>query len=154
MKKLLVGIFVLLININPAYARPTQKQHSNIDWGSVKEHIGFCESKGNYSARNRRSTASGKYQFLNSTWAGRFGVKSAYLATPEQQEQAAFELQAARGLQPWTASRHCWGHRVEGTIEIRNVRKYTSRNGARNTRRYVLRHIVRNTRRYNARPIL
>lgn len=112
MKKLLIGIFVLLSTINPAYARPIQRSHPNFDWGIVKEHIGFCESRGNYNARNRRSTASGKYQFLNTTWAGRYGVKSAYLATPEQQEQAAQELHAARGVQPWNASRRCWERRV------------------------------------------
>lgn len=153
MKKLLVGLFVLLININPAYAKTTHPR-PKVDWGNVKEHIGFCESKGNYSARNRRSTASGKYQFLNSTWAGRYGVKSAYLATPDQQEQAAFELQEARGLQPWTASRHCWGRRVAGKVEMRNVRKRTSRNGTRKTRRYTSNKRTKRTGIYNARPSL
>lgn len=153
MKKVLVGIFVILLNINPAYAKVTHPR-PNFNWTEVKEHIGFCESRGNYTARNRRSTASGKYQFLNSTWAGRYGVNRAYLATPEQQEQAAFELQAARGLQPWTASRHCWGRRVAGTVEIRNVRRYTSRNRTRKTRRYAPSNVIRMTRRYHVRPSL
>lgn len=111
---LLVG---LTIQTSPASARtvrrkaiapPRRVAAGRPVWESVKNKIAACESGGRYDARNRRSTASGKYQFLNTTWAGRYGVKRAYLATPEQQEQAAMELYVASGLQPWRASQRCW----------------------------------------------
>lgn len=82
--------------------------------GDVLERIAQCESGGDYTAENPRSSASGKYQFLASTWhdggyAERYGVAHASEATPEQQEEAARELYAASGTRPWNASKHCWG---------------------------------------------
>lgn len=114
MRKLIVGTLTVLFSttvfINSASARSTI--HPQFSWNVVKEHIAFCESGGRYNARNKRSTASGKYQFLNSTWAGRYGVKKAYLATPEQQEEAASELFNVKGLKPWKSSHRCWEKRM------------------------------------------
>lgn len=116
LKNLIIGAAALLLStvvtLQPVFATVT---HPNYNWNSVKDHIGFCESKGNYKARNRHSTASGKYQFLNTTWASRYGVKRAYLATAAQQEQAAVELHAKKGLQPWRSSRRCWERRMTNT---------------------------------------
>jgi hypothetical protein len=76
--------------------------------------IRFCESRDDYTAANRRSSARGAYQFLRGSWAAyghadRYGVPSADRATPAQQDQAALITWQADGTRPWNASRHCWG---------------------------------------------
>lgn len=71
--------------------------------------IRCCESRNNYVAQNSVSSASGAYQFVDGTWAGRFGVSKARFATRAQQDIAAVDLWRARGTQPWEASKHCWG---------------------------------------------
>ncbi len=76
--------------------------------------IRFCESRGDYTAANRRSSARGAYQFLRGSWAAyghadRYGVRTADLATPAQQDEAAVITWQADGTRPWNASRHCWG---------------------------------------------
>lgn len=76
--------------------------------------IRFCESRHSYTAKNSRSTASGGYQFLNSSWAAyghaaRYGVRRAMDATPAQQDEAALMTWERDGTRPWYASRHCWG---------------------------------------------
>ena len=84
------------------------------DWRYWGPRIRGCESWGdpkappNYSAENPQSGASGAYQFLDSTWAGRYGVPKARMATPEQQEAAAYELFLHDGTRPWAASEACW----------------------------------------------
>ena len=81
--------------------------------------IAGCESgQGNpYStpnprATNGKSTASGTYQFLDSTWNHRFGVSRAMYATPRQQDLAAIAEYRRHGWWPWLASRPCWGRAV------------------------------------------
>lgn len=119
-----VALFSTVAWITPAEAHPVRRHkmpqqalrsviiRPQEGWNAVKEHVAACESRGSYTARNRRSTASGKYQIINSTWARRFGVRSAYLATPEQQEQVAVELYAKNGLRPWRSSQRCWQRRI------------------------------------------
>ena len=75
--------------------------------------IRHCESRNNYLAANRTSTARGAYQFLRSSWyayghADRYGVSEAHLATPAQQDEAALITWGLDGTRPWLASRHCW----------------------------------------------
>lgn len=75
--------------------------------------IRFCESRDSYVAANSRSSARGAYQFLTGSWAAyghaeRYGVRSADLATPEQQDEAALITWERDGTRPWAASRHCW----------------------------------------------
>lgn len=72
------------------------------------EAIARCESGGSYVAENPTSTASGKYQVLDSTWGGYGGYQHASDAPPHVQEAFARELYARRGTQPWAASRSCW----------------------------------------------
>ena len=79
-------------------------------WEQCRDAIARCESGGDYNNdRNTQSTASGKYQVLNGTWDGYAGYARAVDAPPEVQEAWAREAFAARGVQPWEASRHCWG---------------------------------------------
>ncbi len=75
--------------------------------------IRWCESRDDYTAANRRSSARGAYQFLSGSWAAyghakRYGVSSADKATPAQQDEAAVITWERSGTRPWNASRHCW----------------------------------------------
>ena len=73
-----------------------------------------CESGGSYAAENPTSTASGGFQYLDSSWrsygyAARYGVARASMASPAQQDEAALDTLARSGTTPWNASRGCWG---------------------------------------------
>lgn len=57
--------------------------------GPVLTTIRAIESGGNYLARAAVGTASGAYQFLDTTWAGYGGYPSAYLAPPTVQDARA-----------------------------------------------------------------
>jgi hypothetical protein len=79
---------------------------------STLESIAQCESGGDYSAHNPSSTASGKYQFLDSTWDNYKGYASAAEAPPAIQDERAEIEFANNGTTPWNASKHCWGGKV------------------------------------------
>ncbi len=75
--------------------------------------IRFCESTNNYQSANGTSSARGAYQFLTKSWnwyghAAEYGVASANLATPAQQDQAALKTFEQDGARPWAESRACW----------------------------------------------
>lgn len=76
-----------------------------------------CESDGDYHAENPVSSASGAYQFIDSTWTWVTGLQppaSAY--APAVQDAAFHELwDDGRGASHWDASRSCWGPHLEGT---------------------------------------
>lgn len=77
----------------------------------VLEAIKQCESGGDYSAQNPTSTASGAYQFLDSTWQGMDaagGYARAIDAPESVQDAAAIELYTEQGTTPWLASASCW----------------------------------------------
>jgi hypothetical protein len=82
-------------------------------WAYWSVRIRGCESHGrpdappDYNAQNPESTASGAYQILDTTWAGRYGVRHASDATPEQQEAAAADLYRRHGTVDWAASAPC-----------------------------------------------
>ena len=62
------------------------------------------ESKGDIHARNPRSSASGKWQFIRSTWAGFGGYSDAYLAPESVQDAKARILwNHGRGCGHWSA---------------------------------------------------
>ena len=75
----------------------------------VLARIRDCESGGRYNAQNPRSTASGAYQFLDSTWNGYGGYRRAMHAPPGVQDAAAMALFQRSGTGPWRASQSCWG---------------------------------------------
>jgi hypothetical protein len=54
---------------------------------SIKDRIGKVESGGSYSAQSKTSSASGKYQYLDTTWNGFGGYKRAADAPPDVQEK-------------------------------------------------------------------
>lgn len=82
---------------------------------TMLDRIAACESgtgtppSHDYRAKNSRSTASGKYQVLDTTWAGYGGYRRSMDAPPAVQEAFALALYEDQGTTPWAASRHCWG---------------------------------------------
>jgi hypothetical protein len=66
----------------------------------------------NYTETNPASTASGAWQFLDSTWQSTTGLPGrAKDYSPAVQDAAALKLDATEGSTPWAASRPCWGAR-------------------------------------------
>ena len=77
---------------------------------AVMWRIRRCESGGDYRAANPRSTASGAWQFLDSTWRGVTGLPGrARDYSPAVQDRAALKLYRSSGTRPWNASKGCWG---------------------------------------------
>jgi resuscitation-promoting factor RpfA len=79
-----------------------------------------CESGGRPTATNPSSTASGLFQFLDTSWRAYGGGKYAARAkdaTPAQQYEIANHAYAMSGLNPWAASRGCWGGKVSTTAK-------------------------------------
>lgn len=74
----------------------------------ILKTIRYCESKDNYLAENRRSTASGAYQALDGTFNNYQGYARAKDAPKYVQDQFALELYQRRGTSPWNASKSCW----------------------------------------------
>lgn len=83
----------------------------SVDWSPIIA----CESGGNPTAQNPSSTASGLYQFLDSSWLAYGGgqyAPRAKDATPAEQTVIANRAYAESGLSPWAASESCWGGKV------------------------------------------
>ena len=92
-----------------ASAAPTAQTSGS---GSTLATIRMCESGGDYRAENPRSTASGAYQMLDSTWrslSASKGYSRAKHAPKSVQDAAARELLREQGTTPWNPSKHCWG---------------------------------------------
>lgn len=75
----------------------------------ILDEIARCESGGDPGAQNAHSTASGTFQFLDSTWRSLGGSGSASNASPAEQRRMAEKLYAQQGTAPWNASKGCWG---------------------------------------------
>lgn len=69
--------------------------------GSIPGHVIYRESKCDPRAVNPRSGAAGKYQILESTWAGYGGYATADQAPEEVQDERAAQIYAASGCRPW-----------------------------------------------------
>lgn len=77
---------------------------------SIMYRVRECESGGDYSLTNPHSTASGGWQFLDSTWQYVTGLPGrAKDYSRAVQDRAALKLYRSEGLVPWYASRGCWG---------------------------------------------
>lgn len=72
------------------------------DFAEALARLRSCESGGNY-ANKRNPLYRGAYQFSYQTWANKYGIYDPADASPAQQDQAAQELYARRGWQPWPA---------------------------------------------------
>lgn len=94
-----------------------------LDWDSVSTALAICESGNRATAANPNSTASGRWQLLDSTWRAMGGAvyaRRAKYATPAQQELVAKRLFLRAGLSPWKASQRCW-RRLIGKITPKRV---------------------------------
>jgi len=70
--------------------------------------IFYAESGGNWTAQNRSSTASGGYQYLDSTWAGHRGYVKARHAPPwVQWERFGQTWAGGAGRSHWAANPVC-----------------------------------------------
>jgi hypothetical protein len=74
----------------------------------VMRRVRECESRGDYRAQNPVSTASGAWQYLDSTWGGHRGFARAMDAPPRVQDLRAIRDFRMVGTTPWAASRGCW----------------------------------------------
>jgi hypothetical protein len=70
-----------------------------------------CESGHDYRAENPVSSASGAWQFIDSTWEWVTGLAPPASAWPREVQDDAFEVlwDDGAGASHWYASRHCWG---------------------------------------------
>lgn len=92
-----------------AYAQTAPVYSGGSGLPSILIAIRQCESGGNYTAQNPNSTASGGFQFLDSTWAGYGGYARAMYAPPAVQDQYALITYQRSGTAPWYPSQSCWG---------------------------------------------
>ena len=73
--------------------------------------IAKCESGFNPNARNKHSTASGLFQFIDSTFINQAQAREIEWTDkndPEIQAELAARMIADGGLGHWNASRNCW----------------------------------------------
>ena len=80
---------------------PLYKEGNQFGGSAIPENIVARESGGNYNSCNKSSTASGRYQVLDSTWAGYGGYARAVDAPMDVQDAWAAEAWAAAGCRPW-----------------------------------------------------
>jgi hypothetical protein len=86
------------------------------EWGSdasIGLKIAFCESTYDPKVKNSKSSATGLFQFINSTWRDtryRMNLDPSLdlRLDPVENARTAYFLYQLRGTQPWNASKHCW----------------------------------------------
>lgn len=85
--------------------RATRSQAMRTHTGDLPPaHVIECESGGSYTAENPQSTASGRYQILDSSWNGYGGYQHAADAPPSVQDEKARAMWAGgRGASHWKA---------------------------------------------------
>jgi hypothetical protein len=88
---------------------PTPIQASSSPTGGAAACIRFYESGDNYQAQNPSSSASGAYQFLDSTWQAVTGLAGrAMNYSPATQDAAFWKLWAGgAGRSQWVTGYHC-----------------------------------------------
>lgn len=77
--------------------------------GGIAACIRKYESGDDYTAQNPSSTASGAYQFLDSTWQGVTGLPGRAMNYPPATQDAAFWKlwNNGRGASQWVTAFHC-----------------------------------------------
>lgn len=94
----------------PSKPRIATYQHTE----GILGRIADCESQGNLYAKNPRSTAKGKYQFLDGSWRY-YGQKlwgdewvSKNVFSERDQDELAEYVVSVNGYKDWEASAYCW----------------------------------------------
>jgi LysM repeat protein len=107
------AVALIPVALSTAHAEAAEPAPS-VNWGPIVS----CESGGNPHAQNASSTASGLYQFLDSSWKAyggtKFGARAKDASAAQQTQIANIAFQKS-GLSPWTASRGCWGGKVSSS---------------------------------------
>lgn len=100
----------------PVKAGSTYRKAPDVDSGdsATLERIALCESKNDPLAKNSRSSASGRFQFLSSSWEaygrqlwGTTDGKDVF--DYEDNTELAEYVYSKEGGTPWMASYSCWG---------------------------------------------
>lgn len=93
-------------------SEPAARTHASPSLPGLAAAIRWCESRDNYTAQNKQTTASGAYQFLDTTWQHLTGLPGhARDYPPAVQDHAFLDMYAAAGTRPWASSRPCWSHK-------------------------------------------
>jgi hypothetical protein len=87
-----------------------------LEWGtdaSIGLKIAFCESTNRPEAKNTNSSATGLFQFINSTWIEtrnrmKLDPSLNLRLDPTENAKTAYFLYQLKGTQPWLSSRNCW----------------------------------------------
>ena len=103
-----VAVAAAVITAPPVLAAPA---HAGPPGGW--DAIIACESGGDPRAQNPRSSASGLFQFIDSTWRSVGGTGSAKDASVAEQYRRAELLYDRAGTRPWNASRSCWAGKTD-----------------------------------------
>lgn len=85
------------------------KGRPRVGFSALELRISWCESKHDYRAENPTSTASGRWQVIDGTWARYAGYRHASSAPPWIQDRWARAYFDKNGYRAWNASRRCWG---------------------------------------------
>lgn len=97
-----------VIQKRKVYKKKTYSTKSHRGPGGIAACIRKYESGGNYRAQNPHSTASGAYQFLDSTWHGLGYSGRAMDASPSTQDAAFYRLWAGgRNASQWVTAHKC-----------------------------------------------
>lgn len=102
------------------YSIPTQialneSKSPKVKTSPLFEEIGRCESNHDLHAKNKYSSASGEFQFINSSWyhygkelwGEDFYTKNIW--TTDNRELAWYVF-SKYGTSDWNESKWCWGH--------------------------------------------
>lgn len=92
-----------------------------LDLEGIARRVSYCES-GHRNVRNRQgSSASGYFQFIDSTWSWVTGLNPpAKIHSLETQLEAFYELwDEGRGASHWQPSRYCWQHENPENYHVR-----------------------------------
>ena len=110
----LFGFALFWLLLVPHEAHATYNGHLTPAANKVSplEAIAYCESKNDYGAQNPNSTAYGRYQITEATFADANKALGGLLdiQNPTDQDLAARWLIDTRGTRPWKSTENCWNN--------------------------------------------
>ena len=104
---------VLIAPVEPKMASTT-KERLEYELPAILKHIALCESGNKANAKNPTSSASGRFQFIKSSW-NYYGkqlwgseLKNKNVFDWEDSTELALYVYKMNGTRDWNASMHCW----------------------------------------------